>query len=520
MWDRLVVLSCAVCYFALAAPFAGLCPEECSCETSQIQQQQLSVWASTEIIKCDSLNFLEKLKVKQVKAVENLDLSGADLHKLHKLKKLKNLKTLDLSNNYVYNFEELSYLPKLTSLNLSANHLKYFTANLPKLISLDLSNNYLTYIPHNLKKMHFLKDINLSNNPLNCDCDTFVERDLLLSVNVTFTGVVTCFQPAKLRGKNFLNVSCSKLDLLDRMQGDEPQVEGSGAEEVEEESLHENLNGNIENEGFLGLAKMKASDEAENEEVEEEGSGDEEGSGVEEEEIIPTFDRSDHESPPSCHFNCTELEIENKNSTEEDPNILHEIGIAIGIQKEKQVPITTPASVGKSANVESESKSDDSSTEDDIIGATQPEQIKESSWNTNLIIVIVLVVIMTILIMYSIVAKKKQRRPEPVREEEMKPLANLKSNTTANGNNPPEKAPLINGQNGAKVNRKSEPDHNRNDDDDEDLNKSNEENGLLPETHKVTIQAKEFSTPLTPRFVNRHRSEDGKIITTPTLEQS
>ncbi len=153
--------------------FHGL---ENSLTTLSLNNVNFNVWSPASI---ESLMRLKKL--------QTLKLNGNT-----QIEETLNVNTLKLELDTVKH-SQLNRLPALTTLELQNNNLKQlpsFLCNLKSLVNLDLSSNSLKTIDldcfettRNHQKTMRLTQLNLNNNPLQCDCNL---RDLKIWMLSTY----------------------------------------------------------------------------------------------------------------------------------------------------------------------------------------------------------------------------------------------------------------------------------------------------------------------------------------------
>lgn len=579
MWGTICLVLWMFAWTAIGAPsISTVCPEDCEC--TNLQRSGIKAH-------CSSLDFLSKLRPKQIQEITELNLSDLAMQNIDtKLRKLRNLKRLDLSKNNIEDLNNFPQLPQLTHLYLSNNRIKQFTASdLPKSIKhLDISSNHIALLTDILKYLPNLREINMNDNILTCDCVLLKNRDVLLRNDVHIVRPANCYTPENVRGISLLSAYCVSgkvtYDDLGQMLADEPgsgdNVEAIGSASISSDILdfEATEKGTLVDDDLDGdYFATKANISSTNSDPDDNGEGSgglalfdvgEEGSG---DEFIPV---SPNPNVPHCYYNCsTPPPI---NDTSEPPvNIGQEIWQVLDDITGKST--TTPAAATtttttlpppvkeivhqQSAATLSETRPEKQSEtgHGSRAGVDAPKQsqttedVSKKNNTTTYVVVGVLFFAMVALVLYVVVRRRRSanqqnnRRPasnheikEPV---EMKPLMT----TQAQPYKPPnpileEKKPLMNGQNG--TNKKSEDDpvedqHNQQTDepdggklppvengvdtadvDEAQMRPKKEEDALLtPGTKRVTIQAKELSSPKSPVLVHRHVGDDGKIISSP-----
>lgn len=255
---------------AVAAASAYDCPEDCECMV-------INGATAYNHAKCTSLKGLMEGKSLPI---HSIDLSNIGLTRIpsHQLEKLRDLTTVDLSNNELSEVGRLGR--RVKSLNLKHNRITSGKlSKIPQRIQhLDLSNNELTYLPLELSKLTKLRTIELTNNQINCSCETLEVRNWLQEKHVYTQNPVRCTYPAEVKGKPWLQVKQSEICEREKktleidedeeenelMLGDQPAIEGSAEENGDEEELGKD---------YMPVDKKKSSKEA-NPMDDVEGSGD------------------------------------------------------------------------------------------------------------------------------------------------------------------------------------------------------------------------------------------------------
>lgn len=535
-----------------AAPLPP-CPDGCTCNIIEDSKQELT---------CRTLNFFDNLDTSHISNIVALHLRDLNISKIDvRLKELHGLQKLDLANNRINNLTNFPYLPKLTSLNLNHNAIKDVTAKyLPKsLIDVHLSSNIITQIPENFLELKKLKNLYLKNNPISCTCDTIIVLNKLINnFGVAFPGRVECRTPREHSGKTWQEVECELTDyeVYDNMIGDDAGS-GDGEDDSALTSTKVNIvtddnnpNSNEIDEEYITDTNnnLPSSSDSPND---DEGSGDfifnvnettteseEEGSG--EEELIPrVVNKPLYKEPKACYFDCSSPPPIAANSSSPPPNIIDGAQIIIDDLTNKvktEEPITETVTETIAIPQDKRTKIEQNPHEVDIIREDYKNSTHElerqleqpnTKMSTTFIVVCGLLALMICLVIYSVYRRRVQRRKrlrENNKELEGKELMPMTK--------PPteiprivEKTPLMNGQNGSNTNNikpnekdtlNEEDDVDYKPEDDVELRHKENDNLLTPQMERVTIQAKELSAPKTPILVNRHVSDDGNIITTPT----
>ncbi|XP_015609169.1 protein windpipe isoform X2 [Cephus cinctus] len=149
------------------------------------------------------------------------------------------LRKLDLSEGNIENIEFGTFrkLSHLENLNLAGNRIAQLKLTvfegLQNLQTLDLRRNSIKQLSPALIKLKNLKILDLSGNPLDCNCATIKVRDLLVANGVRMSKKILCASPPILKGASLMKpnagVSCMFEEQDKEMQADEPvDIEGSG----------------------------------------------------------------------------------------------------------------------------------------------------------------------------------------------------------------------------------------------------------------------------------------------------
>lgn len=568
MWGPICLLWMCT-WSVLGAPFSStVCPENCECSSLQNGIKA----------HCSSLDFLSKLRPKQIHEIVELDIGNLSIKTIdRKLRKLRNLKKLDLSNNGIEHLKNFPQLPLLTHLYLSHNRLQQFTASdLPKSVKhLDLSSNRIAVLTDISKLLPNLREINLNDNLLTCECDYLKYRDSLQLNDVHIVRPANCYTPENVRGISSLSVYCVSgkvtYDDLGHMLADEP---GSGEDvsafaaastssdvfnfDATEEGTATGDEDDFDNDNEYFRINIFNSSKTDSWENFLEGSGSaylDPVGGSGDGEFIPI---SPDPEVPHCYYNCSTPAPDNDTSITEPPvsikqeisRFLDEINGQTTTTTVSTTTVTTTTTqppvheevVEKNAATISETvvKSGESEKSRASVDAPKQSQTTENTSKNNntttYVIVGVLFAAMVALVVYVVVKRNKRnasnRRPASNHEAkepspvEMKPLMSVQAQPYK-PIPPVERTPLINGQNG--TNKKSEaeeplkdetdrnsPVENGLDEDEPQIRPKKEDDAVLtPGTKRVTIQAKELSSPKSPLLIHRHVGDDGKIISSP-----
>lgn len=280
------------------------CPEHCSCS--------IVYKANSE----EPLNEAKCYEVSGLKGdygkrsnINSLDLSDINLQRLTlNLEQFKFLTELNLSDN---NLTDVNILNKhIINLSLANNLLTPSKlSKIPEYVQhLDLSHNKLTSVPSDIMKLTRLQSLELSGNPIDCNCETIIARNWLQDRHIWSNKHVQCRTPEKYQGSSWFQVKESDVCHHDKksndglswkfddddelMLADDPSVVYDGSGEPAGDDLSENFipvgsvttlikpdDEDLENEGSGEVMKTHAEVRLLPDNEEEDGSGDE-GSGL------------------------------------------------------------------------------------------------------------------------------------------------------------------------------------------------------------------------------------------------
>lgn len=226
------------------------CPQACECNESQLSAKCSDIDA---LISAYSIKHHPTRK--NFMPIKILDLSNNQLTKIYnQLELLVNLTDLNLSHNRLTQVHKLHF-EHLETLDLSHNRIT--SAKLSKLpknvIHLDLAHNEITYLPSDFMKLKKLRSLELSENPLNCTCETLMIRNWIQYQHVWTNNVIICASPQVFKGQPWVQArqndiciesssttQASKYNWDDEnMLGDDPNAYDNGSEEDVEESTVE-----------------------------------------------------------------------------------------------------------------------------------------------------------------------------------------------------------------------------------------------------------------------------------------
>lgn len=151
---------------------------------------------------------------------------------------LTNLRHLDMSGGDLKTIESGSFraLSNLRNLDLSDNRIEYLElASLEGLINLrklNLRKNAIRQLPPALVRLKHLRQLDIYDNPLDCNCATLKIRDLIMQRKVFVSKKAVCADPGNLRGMSLMKPSaaiiCSFREEQDREMQNDQAIEGSG----------------------------------------------------------------------------------------------------------------------------------------------------------------------------------------------------------------------------------------------------------------------------------------------------
>ncbi|XP_058794401.1 uncharacterized protein LOC131666062 [Phymastichus coffea] len=199
--------------------------------------------------------------LKRQASVECADLEDAryiDTYQLHTLRasssgetlapgnfiNLTSLRYLDLSNGNIETIKTGSFanLRSLMTLHLENNHITHLEAGafngMKHLRNLHLSGNKIKRLPSALMGLKELKYLDVSDNPLNCNCVSMKLRDSLLARGVKISKKTRCLEPVSSKGLSLLKPDTKMTCVFEtqdlEMQGDQPsedRIDATGDEE-------------------------------------------------------------------------------------------------------------------------------------------------------------------------------------------------------------------------------------------------------------------------------------------------
>ncbi|KAJ8669920.1 hypothetical protein QAD02_001179 [Eretmocerus hayati] len=204
-------------------------------------------WSPTIDALCGSLRPIDNVTTMQCSDLE--DVKYIEVYHLDELqtpstsetlepgnfKNLTSLQHLDLSGGKIKTIKSGSFseLTLLQTLNLEDNHLNNLESGafdgLKHLHRLKLRNNAIGQLPSALMTLKELKELDLSGNPLNCNCASLNMRDKLVSKGVKITKETLCSEPSSSKHAPIMKPDTEKTCAFEsqdtEMQADEPEGE-------------------------------------------------------------------------------------------------------------------------------------------------------------------------------------------------------------------------------------------------------------------------------------------------------
>lgn len=237
------------------------CPSGCVCDETQLSARCESIEALIESYSVKAHHHVAK---KNFMPIKSLDLSNNRLTKIsHQLELLTDLTALNLSHNQLTQVHKLNF-EHLETLDLSHNRISSAKlAKLPKnVVHLNLSHNEITYLPSDFMKLKKLRSLELTENPLNCTCETLMIRNWITYQHVWSNEIIKCASPQIFKGQPWLqarqNDICiesmstttqqsrynwDEMEDNDVMMGDDPNAgdkdgeeDGGGSDEGSEDN--------------------------------------------------------------------------------------------------------------------------------------------------------------------------------------------------------------------------------------------------------------------------------------------
>ncbi|XP_008207525.2 adhesion G protein-coupled receptor A3 isoform X1 [Nasonia vitripennis] len=223
MYKILVILTLAQCFLS-----ASMCPARCNCRHIKPQAEWLRVVCKDNLEDVNDVDF-NQVSIEMI----HLDLSKNDISiiRVDTFKNLSNLKRLNLSANKITLLDEgvFNGLANLERLDLSKNLISSIDSHAFKRLSmlkrLNLSNNAIstleTTVFHGLLALERLKlngnklvtlkegtfhglplrQLDISGNPWNCDCNLFWFSYWIITNAIKLSPSPECDLPLNLKGK-------------------------------------------------------------------------------------------------------------------------------------------------------------------------------------------------------------------------------------------------------------------------------------------------------------------------------
>lgn len=189
--------------FAITCTANTICPLDCSCVPLNSSDVTSKLHA-----KCNSLSgFSESLRFDRI---QSIDCSGIGLETINnQFAQFTKLIIIDVSHN------NLTRVPRLgrfvRTLDLSHNLIvSEKLHHIPSSVqTVNLAHNHLTEVPNRLLQLDHLERLDLTGNPIKCNCDTLHARIWLNSKRVKTTMV--CSGPATTKGLSWDEVNMSDV---------------------------------------------------------------------------------------------------------------------------------------------------------------------------------------------------------------------------------------------------------------------------------------------------------------------
>lgn len=112
-------------------------------------------------------------------------------------------------------------VPRLSRLYLDGNEIHTFTFNMIPigLRYLNLARNRIVAVPTDvLTTMSYLRKLDLSKNPIHCNCHLVIMQDWFSGQGIIFENGVTCSEPAQYAGQHLSNINENELCTLEEVK--------------------------------------------------------------------------------------------------------------------------------------------------------------------------------------------------------------------------------------------------------------------------------------------------------------
>ncbi|XP_014278602.1 papilin [Halyomorpha halys] len=112
-------------------------------------------------------------------------------------------------------------VPRLSRLYLDGNEIHTFTFNMipAGLRYLNLARNRIVNVPTDvLTTMSYLRKLDLSKNPVNCNCNLVIMQDWFSGQGIIFENGVTCSEPALYAGQHLNKINENELCTLEEVK--------------------------------------------------------------------------------------------------------------------------------------------------------------------------------------------------------------------------------------------------------------------------------------------------------------